>query len=422
MIVVKIKHLNKIVWQYDHLFVFLLMLIILALHFSLITHPTQPIFDEQYYVPAANSILQGEGTDRIEHPPLGQLFIASGIAIFGDNPFGWRVFPIFFGTTGLFIFYLICRRLNFGSKYAFLATFLLAFENLNFIQSGIAMLDVFSLTFMLFSFWFYLRGNYLSCGILIGLATLCKLTGILALPIILLHWLLTNSKNFKQGILPLFLALITFFILMPIFEFMIWHEWLNPLSQVGFIFEANTLATFTGSPSEIISRPWEWLIKPEILTYWIDPHYLAMISPTLWALIIPVIAFTVYKAKKGNQVALFAIVWFTGTYLIWLPISLISDRLSYIYYFYPTEGSVCIAISLIASSLDNLANKPELNNKLMKVILIVVPVYIFLHLGAFILLSPISYWWKLPFCVISYIMARYYLSKRQKCERIDVSV
>jgi len=42
------------------------------------------MFDEQHYVPDARSILAGNGTQRLEHPPLAKLFIAAGIAIFGD--------------------------------------------------------------------------------------------------------------------------------------------------------------------------------------------------------------------------------------------------------------------------------------------------------------------------------------------------
>jgi predicted membrane-bound dolichyl-phosphate-mannose-protein mannosyltransferase len=173
------------------------MLIVLALHFAVITQPSEQIFDEQYYVPSANYILHGEGTNRIEHPPLGQLIIASEIWIFGDNPIGWRIFSVLFGVAGLVFFYLICRQLNLPQKYAFMATFFLSFENLSFIQSSVAMLDVFSLTFMLAAFWLYLKSRYPLSGVFIALAALCKLTGILVLPVIILHWLLTRRNNIK---------------------------------------------------------------------------------------------------------------------------------------------------------------------------------------------------------------------------------
>ena len=438
-LVTKIKQVWYEIIRWDYAGLSLLILIIFALHLATIMHPASPVFDEQYYVPAANSILHGQGTDRIEHPPLAQLTIAAGIFLLGDNPFGWRFFSILFGIAGLILFYLICLRLGLSKRYAFLATFLLAFENLSFIQSSLAMLDVYSLTFMLASFWFYLKATakpllgfggtgktenrpltltffrkgrvdgsrYVASGILAGLAALAKLTGALVLPIIILHWLLTNRKDLKRLLALMIAAVAVFFLMMPLLEFVIWHKWLNPLTQIRFMLKANALATFGASPSEMLSRPWEWLLKPEILTYWIEPHHLAMISPPVWAMTIPVIAFTFYRAYKNDPAARFAAIWFVGAYLIWIPASLVSDRISYIYYFYPSVGAVCIALTLVAEKIETSSQKVTRNKKWLES---VVPAYILLCLGAFVILSPISYWWKAPLSVMAYVFSRYYLS------------
>ncbi|HEX78900.1 MAG TPA: dolichyl-phosphate-mannose--protein mannosyltransferase, partial [Dehalococcoidia bacterium] len=55
-------------WEYTPLC--LLIIIVLILHFSIIMLPNGTIFDETYYVPAARSIVEGNGSDIIEHPPL----------------------------------------------------------------------------------------------------------------------------------------------------------------------------------------------------------------------------------------------------------------------------------------------------------------------------------------------------------------
>ena len=61
-------------------------------------NPNTTIHDEYYYVPAANNILHGLNLGRLEHPPLAQSIIASGIWLFGNNALGWRFFSVIFGS------------------------------------------------------------------------------------------------------------------------------------------------------------------------------------------------------------------------------------------------------------------------------------------------------------------------------------
>ncbi len=408
----KIRRLSVSLSKWEYTGVVLLVLVVLALHLAIILHPPDLVFDEQYYVPSAQYILQGLGTDRVDHPPLGQLFIASGLWVFGDNPFGWRFFSVIFGIIGLVFFYLICRQLDISRKYAYLATFLLAFENLSFIQSGVAMLDVFSLTFMMASLWFYLRNRYAYSGVMAGLAALSKLTGALVVLIIILHWLIINRKRPLSFLALVVLAPATFFLLLPLLDFAVWHQWFNPFHQVATMLDINASATFANNASVMLSRPWEWLLRPVILTYWEEPHYLAMISPPVWALIIPSVLFLIYRAIKAHSASIFALVWFIGAYLVWIPISIITDRTSYIYYFYPAVGAVCIGLSSMVSNLDSYAgNLP--GRRYRRVLDMVLPVYLLICLGAFVILSPVSYWWKTPLCILAYIISRYWVSAKQ---------
>jgi dolichyl-phosphate-mannose-protein mannosyltransferase len=405
----KIRRISVRLGQWEYSGVVCLVLVLLTLHFAVIMHPPELVFDEQYYVPSARNILEGQGTDRVDHPPLGQLLIAAGIWLFGDNPFGWRFFSIVFGVVGLVFFYLICRRLGLGLKYAYLATFLLAFENLSFIQSSVAMLDVFCLTFMMVSLWFYLRNQYVCSGVLAGLATLSKLTGVLVVVVIVLHWLITSRKKPFDIIVLAVLAPATFLLLMPLLDFAVWHRWLNPFTQAGTMLDINVRSTFAAYPSEMLSRPWEWVLRPVILTYWEDPHYLAMLSPPLWVLIIPAVLFLIYRSFQRDKAPVLALAWFIGVYLVWIPVSLFTDRLSYIYYFYPAVGAVCIGVALMASELDSLAMNLS-GSRWRRGLGMVLPVYLLLYLVAFVILSPVSYWWKAPFSVLAYVMARYWLS------------
>ncbi len=403
-------------WKYTPLC--LLVLIVLIIHFSAIMLPNAPIFDESYYVPAARSIIQGTGTDIIEHPPLGQLLIVSGISLFGDGPLGWRFFSVIFGAVSIVLFYLICRQLKMSKNTSFLATFLFSIENMSFILAGIAMLDVYCLTFMLASFWAYLKGWHIRAGLFIGLAILAKLIGVLALLVILLHWLLTNRDNKRQIFTIVSVSAASFLLLMPLLDLAVWHKLVNPFERIKVMLEYSRYATFAiyaqspiGTPP---TRPWEWLIRLDsmhFLSYdtikreWYVLYYL-MISPSVWALIIPSMLFMLYKAIKRSSTAIFVICWFAGTYLIWIPASLITDRISYIFYFYPAIGVICIGISLGITRLSNLNPKQSILKRLPRLI---IPFYILISLIVFIALFPGNIWLVSACSIVLYFIARYYI-------------
>lgn len=118
-----------------------------------ITIPSQPFFDEVHYLPAARAMLELSRIANPEHPPLGKLLIASGMALLGDNPLGWRVMPWAAGVLTLWAF---TRALWFAtcSRFASLAGGVLAAAGFPLlVQSRIAMLDVFMLAGMMCALW-----------------------------------------------------------------------------------------------------------------------------------------------------------------------------------------------------------------------------------------------------------------------------
>ncbi len=443
-------------WEYSGLC--LLILIILVLHFVIIMQPNQPVFDENHYIPDARRIIQGEGTQFPEHPPLSKLFIVAGIQIFGDNPWGWRLLPIIFSVAGIVFFYLICRRLNLSPKLSYLATFLLALENISFIHGSIAMLDVFSLTFTLVVFWLYLKGRYVMSGVAVGLSALTKLSGALAILVIGLHWLLTGgwakiwpkwrfipwfltSRRHRWRFLLIFLnrwrfllsmlfAPISFLALMPFFDFAVWHKWLNPITQIQIMMQRTGSIVFSGVEPGTGSRPWEWLFTYpdviDVMPYWWEPTYTGMISPTIWAFIIPIVIYITYRALKGNTEVLFPFAWFIGTYLVWIPTVLITDRVTYIFYIYPTIGAITIGLSIALFQLLDLTEARQ-KGKLRWSIKLGVSIYLLLHIAAFIIITPCpplslvlldppyfaytisSIWWSIPLYLLLYIFTLRFL-------------
>ena len=115
--------------------------------------PSKIYFDEVHYVKAAQILLTLDRPHNPEHPMLGKEILAAGIWLFGDHPQGWRIMPALFGTLGLFAF---SRALWLASqrRVATIAgTLLLATNFTWFVQSRIAMLDIFMAGLAMLALW-----------------------------------------------------------------------------------------------------------------------------------------------------------------------------------------------------------------------------------------------------------------------------
>jgi dolichyl-phosphate-mannose-protein mannosyltransferase len=388
------SNLKQII-SYEYFFLLLIMAATLIVHFAVISQPAEQMFDEQHYVPDAISIIDQHVDNRTEHPPLGKLLIAANLLIFNkdlSNPMGWRLFPVLFGTLSIFLFYLICRRLGLSRTTASLATFLLAFDNLTFVQASIAMLDVFMVTFILLSFWLYLRGDYALCGLAAALAALAKLPGFLVLGAIVLHWLFARRQRPVYFISGLVLSAAAFVALLTALNFVISFEWANPLDTIQMMLSRMTSLTFANAAHPAMSRPWEWVGLPLVMAYWLTPHYEGAISFDLWALILPSLGYMVWRIwrRRDLEAPVFVLAWFAATYLIWIPVVLVSDRVMYIYYFYPTVIAICVAVGMGLSRIWDLRH--TIKGKGRHAATWSVIGFLALHLVIFGILGPFYSW------------------------------
>ncbi|MGH2636692.1 MAG: phospholipid carrier-dependent glycosyltransferase, partial [Actinomycetota bacterium] len=133
-----------------------------VLRFTHLGYPEQRIFDEYYYSKSA-CIFLGYSDQRCDvnsdderywrenrndtgswvHPPLGKWMIAVGELAFGTSSFGWRVSGAVVGTVTVVLLAFIVQLLFASPIWTFAGGLLLAVENLSFVQSRTAMLDVF---------------------------------------------------------------------------------------------------------------------------------------------------------------------------------------------------------------------------------------------------------------------------------------
>lgn len=132
----------------------------------------------------------------VVHPPVGKLLMSVGIRIFGYDAFGWRSAAALFGSLSVLVIYLIAKRL-WGSRWlAAAAAALLGVEGLQFVQSRLAMLDIFLSFFILVAIWLLLEDRArapgrtgirwwrLGAGVALGLAVATKWAAAPLLPVV----------------------------------------------------------------------------------------------------------------------------------------------------------------------------------------------------------------------------------------------
>lgn len=138
-------------------------------------YPRKVLFDETYYAKDAWSLWHFgytrtwvedandqmlAGTVPIEsltldtpqmavHPELGKWLIGAGQAVFGFDPFGWRIASAVAGIVMVLIVIRLVRRLTGSTWLGCAAGLLLAFDGLQFVMSRLALLDIFMATFVL---------------------------------------------------------------------------------------------------------------------------------------------------------------------------------------------------------------------------------------------------------------------------------
>ena len=130
--------------------------------------PNALVFDETYYAKDALSLLNfgvekkfveganekllaSDGQNYLDifvnqpayvvHPPIGKWIIASGEAIFGATPFGWRIAVAILGILSVLLTARITRRLTNSNFIGTVAGFLLAIDGLHIAMSRTALLD-----------------------------------------------------------------------------------------------------------------------------------------------------------------------------------------------------------------------------------------------------------------------------------------
>ena len=322
------------------------------------------IFDEKaYYLDASRSYLEGRDDPNIEHPPLGKELVAFGIRLFGDNPYGWRIPSLFFSLIGIALTYFLAKEMMGGYLAPVLSSVLLSLDNMYFIHSRLAVLEMFLVTFILgmaLFLWRYFQKSKLTdlalLSIFFGLGISTKWTAVLALPLIVV-FLYFRKKSFPRLVLEL--AIITF--TAGLIYILSYLPYIEKHSFWGFLVHQQTIVGFWlnfGNKTEynwlgyILTHAFVWLFNPS----WdydlriIDESKVgfvrSMFNPVIFwfSIYLTVRSFKDYLKAKDRRL-FFLLLPILLNFFPWLLVK----RVQYLYYLLFSLPFMCLLISYYLS-------------------------------------------------------------------------
>lgn len=364
------------------------------------TYMGETYFDEIYYVRSAEQYLNFQVPYEWTHPPLGKLIIATGIVIFGNNPFGWRIMGIIAATLMIPLVYVLGKKLLGTWVAASASAFLLAFDFMHFTMARMATVDTYVVLFSLasqlffviylknvlkkgwkvpvtplfFAFVFFALGFSTKWVVLYGFAA--QLTILVALRLRevvkvkkgLLDKLNVFSNHPYAIILGFSLVAVLIYFLTYIPDLLAGRSFLEVISLQGSMYNYHSTLTATHSFS---SPWWSWplMVMPRPdghVPLWLFVSYLPdnfkstivlLGNPAVWwvgfVCVICISVFALIKIAKtaGKEIgkiglpAIFIPVFF---FFQWVPYIFIS-RVTFIYHFYVNVPFLCLASAYFIS-------------------------------------------------------------------------
>lgn len=243
----RLKNLERF-GQTEYLFWIILSFLIFSFRYDAFS---TFIFDEIHYIPSALEWLSGKVILNYEHPPLGKLLIALGLAVFGNESLGWRFSSLIAGSLLVGAMFKLGELLGDHSRskgwkpivLARLCAFISITNFVLFVQSRTAMLDIFMMLFLAVS-WLYgikiylqtrrSKKNWILFGMFGGLSASCKWTGgiwfvVFTVVLIALTFRREKRKFLQPKIMSMFFASALFAYLVPFMAYL-FVETSHPIS------------------------------------------------------------------------------------------------------------------------------------------------------------------------------------------------
>lgn len=242
--------------------------------------------DEYVQVPSAISLFTYGTTAELQwvHPPLSNYILYGTISLLGNNPYGWRIGNVIFGTAAVLLIYLVGMQLYPGSAVPLLAAALLALDPFHIDFSRTTFMEIPTSFFFLLYFYFMLqysenrRNTLLPAGIALGLTIATKAYYIFTIPAVAAYAFFRARQRGEQS-RPLLFDFAAVLLVLPMciyfLTFVHWFgrgytlsEFVQMKLDAFWTLKNITLEYFHASASIIASgKPWQWFLKPTIYGY-----------------------------------------------------------------------------------------------------------------------------------------------------------
>ena len=355
-------------------------------------------FDEIYHARTGYEFVHSLSVYEWTHPPLGKVFIALGILLFGMCPFGWRIAGTLFGIIMVPIIYMFAKKLLKKSWLAVVTCLLFTFDFMHFAQTRIATIDVYVTFFIMLMYYFMYKyystsfydtsfkkglGMLALCGTCMGFGIASKWTGVYAGVGLAVLFLITLYKrydeyryavkypngttdgishkfireNFKPYMIKTIIWCCIFFIAVPVIIYCLSYiPYLQAPDANGFktIFDnQNSMYTYhaktvLGSEHPFSSRWYEWIVMKRPIWYYsgtvsdgIKEGISSFGNPLVWWLAIPAFFYMVYRTfKNRDKNSLFLVIAYLAQLVSWIPVT----RLTFIYHYFPCVPFIVLMI------------------------------------------------------------------------------
>ena len=357
------------------------------------TYMGETYFDEIYFVKSAEQYLNLQVPYEWTHPPLGKLIIASGTAVFGFSPFGWRIMGVIAAMLMIPLMYVLGKKLLGTWIGGFAAAFLLTFDFMHFTMGRMGTADTyvvfFSLASQLFfliylkdvlkngwkvsvqplfvAFLFFALGFAVKWVVLYGFAAQIAILLALRLKEVVkvkggwLDKLNTFSDPPYARVLGFTLIAVLVYFLTYIPDMIAGRSLIEVINLQGSMYGYHSTLTAT-HPFSSPWWSWPFMVKPLwLFSSTLPGDFKSTIvllgNPLVWWIgftcVIGISVFAVFKIAKAGGKKLGNVglpVWFIPVFFFfqWVPYILIS-RVTFIYHFYVNVPFLCLATAYFIS-------------------------------------------------------------------------